>query len=214
MRMSNRWNRLIYRLWAPVYDATVERIFRDGRRRAMALLAPRPGERVLLVGVGTGADLPLLPAGVTAIGTDLSEHMLRKARRKLAASPASIELVAGDAQTRLVADRSCDAAMLNLVLSVVPDARACLEASLDALKPGGRAVVFDKFQPDATRPSAGRRLANALSTVLGTDITRRLGDMTRGLEVEITHDEPVLMGGMYRVVMMRKAGARPQARGT
>jgi len=38
--------------------------------------------------------------------------------------------------------------------------------------------------------------------------------MTRGLEVEITHDEPVLMGGMYRVVMMRKAGARPQARGT
>lgn len=213
MRMSNRWNRVIYRLWAPIYDTTVERIFREGRRRAMVLLAPRPGERILLVGVGTGSDLPLLPAGVTAIGTDLSEHMLRKARSKLSACPASVELVAGDAQTGLVADQSCDAAVLNLILSVVPDAHACLEASLRALKPGGRAVVFDKFQPDATRPSVARRVANAFSTVLGTDITRSLADMTRDLELDVTHDEPVLLGGMYRVVLIRKPAGEPEPPG-
>jgi hypothetical protein len=63
MKMTNRWNRFIYRLWAPIYDSTVNRIFRPGRKRAMELLDLKPGERVLLVGVGTGADLPLIPAG-------------------------------------------------------------------------------------------------------------------------------------------------------
>ena len=72
MRMTNRWNRVVYRLWAPVYDATVSHLFMPGRHRAIQLLALQPGERVLLVGVGTGADLPLLPPGVQAMGTDLS----------------------------------------------------------------------------------------------------------------------------------------------
>src|SRR5512137_204275 len=83
MKMTNRWNQFIYRLWAPVYDATVGHFFLPGRERAMELLNLQPGERVLLVGVGTGADLPLLPAGVTATGIDLSPDMLAKARQKL-----------------------------------------------------------------------------------------------------------------------------------
>jgi phosphatidylethanolamine/phosphatidyl-N-methylethanolamine N-methyltransferase len=64
MKMSNRWNRFIYHLWAPVYDAALEGLFRPGRARALASLALQPGERVLLVGVGTGADLAYLPPGV------------------------------------------------------------------------------------------------------------------------------------------------------
>jgi phosphatidylethanolamine/phosphatidyl-N-methylethanolamine N-methyltransferase len=63
MKMSNRWNRIIYRLWAPVYDSTVNHFFRPGRKWALEVLALQPGERVLLPGVGTGADLPLLPTG-------------------------------------------------------------------------------------------------------------------------------------------------------
>ena len=35
MKMTNRWNRFIYRLWAPVYAATVNHMFMPGRRRAM-----------------------------------------------------------------------------------------------------------------------------------------------------------------------------------
>ena len=83
MKMTNRWNRFIYRLWAPVYDATVGRFFLPGRKRAIELLDLQPGERVLLVGVGTGADLLLLPQGVRAIGVDISPDMLARARRKL-----------------------------------------------------------------------------------------------------------------------------------
>jgi len=29
---DNRWNLVVYRLWAPVYDATVSHLFTPGRR--------------------------------------------------------------------------------------------------------------------------------------------------------------------------------------
>ena len=61
MKMTNRWNQFIYRIWAPVYDTFMGRFFLPGRKRAMESLGLKPGERVLLVGVGTGADLELLP---------------------------------------------------------------------------------------------------------------------------------------------------------
>jgi phosphatidylethanolamine/phosphatidyl-N-methylethanolamine N-methyltransferase len=207
MRMSNRWNLFVYRLWAPVYDATVGHLFMPGRRRAIQLLALQPGERVLLVGVGTGADLPLLPPGVQAMGTDLSPEMLDRARQKLTQCPASVELVQGDAQRLLVPEGSFDAAILNLILSVVPDGHACLDATLQALRPNGRAVVFDKFQADGTEPSVWRRCANWFSTAFGTDITRCFADLARGLDLTITLNEPSLLGGLYRVLLIRKRAA-------
>lgn len=204
MKMTNHWNRFIYRLWAPIYDSTVNRIFMPGRKRALELLNPQAGERILLVGVGTGADLLFLPAGVEATGIDLSPQMLAKARLKLDRCPASIRLIQGDAQRMLVDAASFDAVILNLILSVIPDGNACLKSALGALKPGGRAVIFDKFLPGAGSVSPIRRFINVFSTLLGTDINRRLGDMMKDCPCEIVHDEPSIGGGLYRVILVRK----------
>ena len=70
--MNETRNRRLYRLWAPVYDGLFERISASGRCRAVSLLAARSGERILLPGVGTGLDLPLLPGGALITGIDLS----------------------------------------------------------------------------------------------------------------------------------------------
>ncbi len=204
MKMSNRWNRFIYRLWAPVYDSTVNRIFAPGRKRALALLNLQRGEKVLLVGIGTGADLPLLPAGVDATGIDLSPNMLAKARLKLDACPASVTLIQGDAQTLLVDESSFDAVILNLILSVIPDGNACLRSALRALKPNGRVVIFDKFLPEGRSVPPLRKFLNFFSTIFGTDINRRLSDLMKDCPCEVIHDEPSIAGGMYRVVMLRK----------
>ncbi len=204
MKLTNEWNRFIYRLWAPIYDETVNRLFMPGRRRALELLNLQAGERVLLVGVGTGEDLLLLPEGVEAVGIDLSEDMLRKARGKLVRCRAQIELIEGDAQGPLVEDETCDAAIFNLVLSVIPDGNECLRATLAALKPGARVVVFDKFLPEGNAVSPFRKLVNVFSTVLGTDINRRLSDVMKGCACEVVHEEPSIAGGMYRVVVLCK----------
>jgi phosphatidylethanolamine/phosphatidyl-N-methylethanolamine N-methyltransferase len=203
MKMTNRWNRFIYRMWAPVYEATVEGLFHPGRIRAMERLALQPGERILLVGVGTGADLLLLPAGVRAVGIDLSPAMLQRARRKLPMPDRDITLIQGDAQKLLVEASSFDAVIFNLILSVIPDGGTCLRENLRALKSNGRAVVFDKFLPENGKLTPGRRFLNIFSTLMGTDITRRFSDIASGTASKILSNEPSVIRGMYRVILLR-----------
>ena len=209
MKLTNRWNRFIYRLWAPIYDRTVNHIFLPGRRDAMRLLDLKPGERVLLVGVGTGADLPLLPEGVNAVGIDLSPEMLARARAKLPLAGRPVTLLQGDAQALLVEAASFDAVLFSLILSVIPDGRHCLQENLRALKPGGRAVVFDKFAPEIGAPSTMRRFLNLFSTFFGTEITRRFGDMLQGCGAKIVEQKRSILNGKYQIFLL-KISAREQ----
>jgi ubiquinone/menaquinone biosynthesis C-methylase UbiE len=202
MKMTNAWNRFIYKLWAPIYDATVGHFFLPGRNRAITIADLKPGDRVLLVGVGTGADLPLLPAGVSVTGIDLSADMLAKAKQKLLLPGVELTLIQGDAQTLLVSENQFDVAFFNLILSVIPDPRACLRENLRAVKPGGRVVVFDKFLPDSRKLTFGRRVFNFFSTLLGTDITRRFDDLSARCALTLVRDEPSLLKGMYRVKLL------------
>jgi ubiquinone/menaquinone biosynthesis C-methylase UbiE len=205
MKLTNDWNKFIYRLWSPVYDPLFDRYFVSAaRKRSIGVLAPQSGERVLLLGVGTGADLPLLPEGVRALGIDLSAEMLARARRKLPLPRREIELREGDAQALSVEDGSFDAAVLHLVLSVVPDGRACFRETMRALRPGGRVVIFDKFLPQEGRLSTRRRLLNLMTMLIGTDITRRFSDLIGEQKVRILSEEPSLLGGLYRIYLLEK----------
>jgi phosphatidylethanolamine/phosphatidyl-N-methylethanolamine N-methyltransferase len=204
MKMTNRWNRSIYRLWAPVYDTLMEGLFRSGHKRAMDLLALQPGERVLLVGVGTGADLLLLPSGVQAVGIDLSPAMLARAWAKLPLPGRDVSLIQGDAQQLLVDESSFDAIIFNLILSVIPDGSACLRENLRAMKSGGRAVIFDKFLSENGNISPRRRALNYITTLFGTDITRKFDEINAGSGWKVIEDEPSLLRGMYRVILLRK----------
>lgn len=204
--MTNEHNRAVYRLWAPFYDRASDLAFARGRERAMALVDLQPGERVLVVGVGTGADLPLLPRGVRAVGFDLSPDMLARARSKLPLPEREVELIQGDAQDPPVPHGTFDAALLSLILTVVPDGARCLAATLDRLRPGGRAVVFDKFVADGATPGLARRALGVGIAWFGTDINRRFGDLSAGLGCVVERDEPSLLGGAYRVIVLRKRG--------
>ena len=125
MTMTNRWNRIIYKFWSPVYDLLFDRLlFAAGRRRTFELLQLRGMERVLLVGIGTGADLTYLPQEIQAVGADLSPEMLLKAKKKLSGTGSRF-LVQADAQCLPVQDESFDVVILSLILSVVPDGQAC-----------------------------------------------------------------------------------------
>jgi ubiquinone/menaquinone biosynthesis C-methylase UbiE len=177
MPMTNRWNRLIYRLWAPVYDATLGWLYAAGRRRTVATLAAGAGERVLLPGVGTGADLPLLPEGMCAVGVDLSPAMLARAQARLPLPGRTVVLICGDVQALPLGDGTCDAGLLNLIVSVAPDGAACVREAARVVRPGGPIVIFDKFLADSATPGIGRRLLNVLAHRVGTDINRRLSDI-------------------------------------
>lgn len=205
MTMTNLRNREIYRQWARVYDALVAGVSRAGRTRALAMAGFTRGQRVLLVGVGTGLDLTLLPAGVQAIGVDLSPAMLARAREKLPLPDGDVALVQADAGRLPLRDASCDGAALDLILSVVPEPRAALAEALRVVRPGGPLVAFDKFLADDARPGPVRDALNAITMRLGTDINRRLADIVRDLPCTVERDEPAALGGVYRAVCLRRA---------
>ncbi len=66
----------------PVVPRLRSRVGRlDGlRRRSIEGLELKAGERLLIVGAGSGLDLPLLPAGLSVLATDLTLAMLAHAR--------------------------------------------------------------------------------------------------------------------------------------
>jgi ubiquinone/menaquinone biosynthesis C-methylase UbiE len=204
MKMTNHWNRLIYKFWSPVYDLLFDRLlFASGRKRTFELLQLRGAERVLLVGVGTGADLPFLPEESQAVGVDLSPEMLLKAKEKLPET-ANRLLVQCDAQNLPLQDSYFDVVILTLILSVVPDGQACWRESLRVLRAGGRAIIFDKFLPDDQSTNPLRALLNTGAKLLGTDINRRLGEMLAGTTYKMALNEPSLLNGMYRIILIEK----------
>lgn len=198
---TNAWNRIRYTVWAPLYDHIVGR-FEPLRRRAFEGLELRAGERVLLVGAGTGADLRHLPAGVTVAVTDLTEGMLRRARVK---AGAGVHLAVMDGHRLAVPTSAFDVALLHLILAVIPDPVSCLREVARAVRPGGRVSVFDKFIR-TERPPLILRLANLVTSPLATDLTRNFERVLEEARVplHVESDRPLAMGGLFRSILLRR----------
>lgn len=136
---------------------------------AMERLAPKPGERVLDVGCGTGQTLLELADAVGprghVLGVDISEQMLGRAKERVAARGAShVDLVLGDAQTHAFGERF-DAAFSRFGIMFFRDSEAALRNLLGALEPGGR-LAFVCWQSMSRNPWA-RLLLDAVMPVLG-----------------------------------------------
>jgi SAM-dependent methyltransferase len=71
---------------------------------------------------------------------------------------ATIKLIQGDAQASLVEEASYDdAVILNPILMFIPDGNGYLQSALRALRPNGRAVIFDTFLPEGKATSPLRK---------------------------------------------------------
>lgn len=182
----SRWRRARYSVYASFYDFGPA--FAAPRRRAISLLELAPGERVLVPGVGTGADLPLLPPTVSVLGVDLTPAMLARAR---AHCRPGIELRVMNAERLELADASFDAVLLHQVLEVVADPTSCLAEAARVLRPGGRMSIFDKFVPDHLAPSPWRAAIARAVDVVFTTPKLRFGELLArsGAPLSLLHRE-------------------------
>ncbi|HOW61399.1 MAG TPA: class I SAM-dependent methyltransferase [Candidatus Contendobacter sp.] len=198
--------RYTYTLFAPIYDAFVAPFTARARRDSLRRLREGPHADVLLVGVGSGLDLPLLPQGPRYTGLDLTPAMLARARRKAADLGLDIRLDQGDARRLPYGDATFDAVVLHLILAVAPHPERMLAEAARVLRRGGRVLILDKF----LRPGQKAPLRRLISPVLGVLATRTdvvfeeaLAQM-RGLEV--ISDQPALASGWFRHIELRKTG--------
>ena len=133
-----------YGRWARLYDVIARRT--PGvpalRRRAAAACRLEPGDTVVEMGCGTGANLPYLrekvgPEG-TVVGIDFTRPVLERARA-LTAGYDNVHVVRGDATAPPVPE-GVDAVLATFVAGMLPDPAGAVDDWCD-LAPGGHVVL-------------------------------------------------------------------------
>lgn len=158
----------LYARCASFYDWLCGPVLQAGRREAMRQLALEPGNKILEIGIGTGLTAPLYPRDCEVTGIDMSEPMLRKATRNMAADPArAIRLFRMDAARLAFPDESFDVVYAAYVMTVVPDPVAVLREMCRVCRVGGHVVLLNHFLSDVPFFSKVERLISPLTVRLG-----------------------------------------------
>ncbi|MFJ8461607.1 class I SAM-dependent methyltransferase [Lysinibacillus xylanilyticus] len=204
--MNNSWNKVIYKIGSPIYDKFFNSgIFLNARKQILQSIPFSEEQKILFVGVGTGADLELInysDLDITAI--DYSPDMLGRAIKKFKDS--TINFLEMDAQNMVFEDESFDYVVASLILSVVPDANKCFQEISRVLKNEGKIVIFDKFAPKNKKLPLSKVLIRPIISVLGTDIGRSFEEIMpkNNKNLIIEEDSSVMMNGMYRKIVITK----------
>ncbi len=201
---TNNWNRLRYTLYLPVYDLIADRIFRKHRKRSVELLRANPEDAILILGAGTGLDLPYLQGYNNLTAIDITPGMIDKLKGRAAELQIPVDAQVMNGQQLTFSDNSFDAVILHLILAVIPDPIACIKEVERVLKPGGKVMVFDKFLPDGQKPSRLRRFLNQITSTLFSDINRSIGAIVSHTSLRVELNEPAALGGTFRLVRLRQ----------
>ena len=203
--LPNRENPLLrwsYNLIAPIYDLVVSRPLLRARTLSIDNLPTEHAERVLLSGIGTGLDLPLLPRLHHYTALDFNAAMLERARPR--STGLHVEWVLGDSMALPFADAHFDHIVLHLILAVVPQPALCLNEAARVLKPGGTIIIFDKFlRPRQT--ALLRRALNPLSRRVATRMDVVFEEVLQRIpSLQLVNDVPLLAGGWFRGIVLKK----------
>jgi phosphatidylethanolamine/phosphatidyl-N-methylethanolamine N-methyltransferase len=199
---ENTFLKWSYSLIAPVYDLVVSRPLLGARTQMLRTLPTEQAKRVLLSGIGTGLDLPLLPKLHHYTALDFNAAMLERARPR--GEGLRVEWVLGDSMALPFSKAYFDHVVLHLILAVVPHPVECLSEAARVLKPGGTIIILDKFlRPQQT--ALLRRALNPLSRRIATRLDVVFEDVLREVpQLQKVSDMPLLAGGWFRGIVLEK----------
>jgi len=150
-----------YGRWARVYDwAANAPGVASWRDRTVDSLALAPGDTVVEMGCGTGANVSALrervgPSG-RIVGIDVTREMLDRARQRPARTGGAVHYVQADAARPPV--RAADAVLATFVAGIFEDPAAAVDAWCDSVASGGRVALLN-FQRSPSALAAPLNLA-------------------------------------------------------
>ncbi|USZ69172.1 class I SAM-dependent methyltransferase [Halorussus salilacus] len=141
-----------YGRWADLYDILARATPGLGRLRDRAAdaLGLEPGDTVVEMGCGTGANFPHLrervgPTG-RVVGIDFTRGMLQRARDRIEREGwGNVHVVQADA-TRIEFREPPDAILATFVVGMLGDPAGAVERWADMLAPGGHLALLDAAQ--------------------------------------------------------------------
>ena len=196
----------LYRRLAPLYDVLYGAMLQPGRRRALARLAPRSGESILEVGVGTGFGLVDYPVACRVVGIDLSSSMIAHACARLRRRRLNhVALCRMDAAHLAFADAHFDAVYAPYVINVVPEPTRVAREMLRVCRPGGRLVLLNHFDGLDDGPNVMTELMGRVAAAItGVNWHLDFAEFVRATELVPHSIDAVNLGGVSSVVLCRK----------
>jgi ubiquinone/menaquinone biosynthesis C-methylase UbiE len=137
------------RLFALTYDRMSRKTEEAGLRAMRQGLLADAGGRVLEIGGGTGANLPLYGGKVESlVVTEPEPAMLRRLQRKAREQAPLAEVLQAPAEDLPFADATFDTVVSTLVLCGVGDQVQALREVRRVLRPGGRLLFLEHVRSD------------------------------------------------------------------
>ena len=197
--------RYSYTLIAPVYDAIVDRATRSVRQISLGRIRALENQQILLIGVGTGLDIPYLDARANYTAIDLNPAMLSRAKQRARQRPdLTIKFQQADAMKLPFEDNHFDVVVMHLILAIVPDSVAALKEACRVVKPHGQILILDKFLKPG-QWALGRRFINIALRHIATKTNVVFEDLlSKCGNVSVLSDQPALANGWFRYIEMVK----------
>ena len=178
-------------------------LFRSSREQAIHMLRLQPMERLLIVGVGAGKDIPLLPPGLWITGIDSSAQKLQKARVQTKGHYVSLEKM--DPLSLIYGDRSFNAVIFNPILGNETDHAKALREAWRVVRSGGRLVSWEYSLKGKDWPSRLYRLCRAFRIGGLVLPSQGLIDVIKGLHDTILQEnKPAVCNGNCRIILIQK----------
>ncbi|MPZ55822.1 MAG: methyltransferase domain-containing protein [Rhizobiales bacterium] len=152
-----------------VYESVFEPLTTAFGRRALDLLAPRTGSRIIDVGAGSGGVALLAQSrGIDVLAIDASERMVERIRERADAvggRPGRIRAEVMDGAALTLPDDSFDAGISVFGVVLLPDAKSGVREMTRVVRPGAPVAVVTWTEME--RYELAARLLDAIAAVRG-----------------------------------------------